>query len=450
MHRFLSVSQDLSASAKSISEPGFAKFFTAAHEFAQTRQMLDVKAIRDDFPILGRKVHGKPLIYFDNAATSHKPRQVLEAIENFYRCQNANIGRSLHELAITATEVYEGARKIVSAFIGALPEELVFTKNATESINLAAYSLLVSGMLPKGCEIVVTLMEHHSNLLPWQRVAQLAGAHLKVVGVDNEGRLLLDDLERKVTDSTRVVAFTHVSNVTGVVNPVREICEIAHEHGALCLVDGAQSVPHIPVDVRRIEADFLAFSGHKMLGPMGIGGLFIRRELAERLEPPFPGGGAISLVDCSENSCTAEWLEPPHRFEAGTPNVAGAVGLAAAVEYLLRVGMDKVELHEKKLTERVLEVLVELGVKVYGPADLRERVGVVSFNISGLTPHEVAQLLDLEGIAVRSGHHCALPLVKRLGAPMGTVRASFYLYNTLEEIETFRLALEKIIKLASS
>jgi cysteine desulfurase/selenocysteine lyase len=412
--------------------------------------MLDVEAIRRDFPILGKKVHGKPLIYFDNAATSQKPRQVIEAVENFYRSQNANIGRSLHELAVTATEAYEEARKIVSAFIGALPEELVFTKNATESINLAAYSLLVSGLLPRGSEIVVTRMEHHSNLLPWQQVARLAGASLKVVEVDDEGRLLLDDLERKVTDKARVVAFTHVSNVTGVVNPVEEVCRVAHEHGALCLVDGAQSVPHLPVDVRRIEADFLAFSGHKMLGPMGIGGLFIRRELAERLEPPFPGGGAISLVDCSETSCTAEWLAPPHRFEAGTPNVAGAVGLAAAVEYLSRVGMERVELHERRLTERALKVLEELGVIVYGPKDLRDRAGVVSFNVPGLTPHEVAQLLDMEGIAVRSGHHCALPLVKRLGAPMGTVRASFYLYNTVEEVEAFGLALEKIVKLAST
>lgn len=407
--------------------------------------MLDPYVIRRDFPIFARKVHGKPLIYFDNAATSQRPVQVIEAVDSFYRSQNANIGRSVHELALTATEAYEASRKIVAAFIGARPEELVFTKNATESINIAAYSLLASGHLRSGDEIIVTRMEHHSNLLPWVRVARLAGAKVRVVEVDDEGRLDMGDLQRKLSDKTRVVAVTHVSNVTGVVNPVREICEEAHSRGALCLVDGAQSVPHMRVDVGRIGADFLAFSGHKMLGPMGIGGLFVRRELAEKLEPPFPGGGAISLVDCGEDGCSAEWLEPPHKFEAGTPNVAGAVGLSVAVEYLERVGMVEVEEHERRLTERALEVLQNLGLKVYGPLEVRDRVGVVSFNIEGLTPHEVAQLLDSEGVAVRSGHHCALPLVKRLGAPLGTVRASFYLYNTLEEIEAFEGILRKVV-----
>lgn len=411
--------------------------------------MLDVYAIRKDFPILEKKVHGKPLIYFDNAATSQRPVQVLEAVENFYRNVNANIGRSVHDLALRATEVYEQSRKVISAFIGALPEELVFTKNATESINLAAYSLLASGWLRQGDEVVVTRMEHHSNILPWAAVSKIAGAKLRVVEVDDEGRLLLDDLERKVGERTRVVAVTHVSNVTGVVNPVREVCKIAHEKGALCLVDGAQSVPHIPVDVRKLDTDFLAFSGHKMLGPMGIGGLYIRRELAEKLEPPFPGGGAISLVSCEETGCRAEWLSPPQKFEGGTPNVAGAVGLAAAVEYLRRVGMSEIEEHEKKLTEKLLSVLTDLGARVYGPLSTRDRTGVVSFTAGSFTPHELAQLLDLEGIAVRSGHHCALPLIRRLGAPLGTVRASLYLYNTPEEVEAFRTALEKILKLAA-
>jgi len=413
--------------------------------------VLNSCAIRRDFPILEKKVHGKPLIYFDNAATSQRPVQVLEAVENFYRSMNANIGRSIHELALRATEAYEQSRKVVSAFIGALPEELVFTKNATESINLVAYSLLASGMLRQGDEIVVTRMEHHSNLLPWAAVARIAGAKLKVVDVDSEGRLLMDDFERKLSGKTKVVALTHVSNVTGVVNPVEEVCRIAHERGALCLVDGAQSVPHFPVDVKKLDADFLAFSGHKMLGPMGTGGLYIRGELAEKLEPPFPGGGAISLVDCTEDSCRAEWLSPPQKFEAGTPNVAGAVGLAAAVEYLRRVGMEEIAAHEKKLTERILSVLNDLGARVYGPLDTRDRAGVVSFTVEGFTPHELAQLLDVEGgIAVRSGHHCALPLVKRLGAPLGTVRASFYLYNTLEEVDTFQATLEKILKLVRS
>jgi cysteine desulfurase/selenocysteine lyase len=405
--------------------------------------------IRKDFPIFSRKVHGKSLIYFDNAATSQRPIQVLEAIENFYRNQNANIGRSVHELALSATETYEASRKIVATFLGAKPDELVFTKNTTESINMAAYSLLVSGIIDRGSEIMITRMEHHSNLLPWVTVAKLAKAELRVVEVSDNGRLSMDDFYRKLSDKTRVVAVTHASNVTGVVNPVREICEEAHKHGALCLVDGAQSVPHMKVDVNTMKADFLAFSGHKMLGPMGIGGLFIRRELGERLDPPFPGGGAISLVGCEVDRCTAEWLSMPHKFEAGTPNVAGALGLSVAVEYLEKIGLENIEAHEKRLLEKGMEILSGLGVKLYGPEETRERIGVLSFNIEGMTPHEVAQLLDSEGIAVRSGHHCALPLVKRLGAPMGTVRASFYLYNTLEELETFGEVLRKIKILAS-
>ncbi|WP_460025931.1 aminotransferase class V-fold PLP-dependent enzyme [Infirmifilum sp. SLHALR2] len=411
--------------------------------------LLDPYEVRRDFPIFARKVHGKQLIYFDNAATSQRPVQVIEAVDSFYRSLNANIGRSVHELALAATEAYEAARKVVAAFIGAKPDELVFTKNTTESINLAAYSLLASGLVRSGDEILVTRMEHHSNLLPWVRIARLAGAKLKVVEVTDDGRLDLDDFRRKLTDKVRVLAVTHVSNVTGVVNPVKELCEEARSRGALCLVDGAQSVPHMRVDVGRIKPDFLAFSGHKMLGPMGIGGLYIERELAEKLEPPFPGGGAISLVECGAEECRAEWLQAPHKFEAGTPNVAGAVGLSAAVEYLERIGMESIEAHERRLTEKALGILQELGVTVYGPLDVKERVGVVSFNVGKLTPHEVAQLLDSEGIAVRSGHHCALPLVKRLGTPLGTVRASFYLYNTLEELEVFEEALRKILVIAT-
>ncbi len=410
--------------------------------------LLDPYEIRKDFPIFARKVHGKTLIYFDNAATSQRPIQVIEAVDSFYRSQNANIGRSVHELALTATEAYEASRKRVAAFIGARPDELVFTKNATESINLAAYSLLVSGYLRSGDEVLVTRMEHHSNLLPWMRVARIAGARLRIIEVREDGTLDLDDFYRKLSDKTRVLAVTHVSNVTGVINPVRELCEEAHKHGALCLVDGAQSVPHMRVDVGRIKPDFLAFSGHKMLGPMGIGGLYIARELAEKLEPPFPGGGAISLVECGVDECGAEWLQAPHKFEAGTPNVAGAVGLSVAVDYLEKLGMENVEEHERRLTEKALGILQEIGVKIYGPLDPRERTGVVSFNVGKLTPHEVAQLLDSEGIAVRSGHHCALPLVRRLGAPLGTVRASFYIYNTLEELDVFEEALKKILVIA--
>uniref|UniRef100_A0A7C1CFD3 cysteine desulfurase n=1 Tax=Thermofilum adornatum TaxID=1365176 RepID=A0A7C1CFD3_9CREN len=412
--------------------------------------MLNVSGIRKDFPVLEKKIHGKQLVYFDNAATTQKPIQVLEAVEQFYRTIYANVGRSVHELGLRATEAYEESRKIVSAFIGAMPDELVFTKQTTEAINLAAYSLLASGMISRGDLILTTRMEHHSNLLPWVRVAKLAGARLRIVNVDEEGRLDMGDFDKALAMGPRVVAVTHVSNVTGVVNPVKEICREAHSHGAVCLVDGAQSAPHMPIDVKEIDADFFAFSGHKMLGPMGIGGLYIRRELAEKLEPPFPGGGAISLVECQEDNCSAEWLHAPHKFEAGTPNVAGAVGLARAVEYLKTLGMGEVEEHEKMLTRRLLEVLEDLEVKIYGPLEVKDRLGVVSFNVEGMTPHEVASMLDLEGIAIRSGHHCALPLVKRLGAPMGTARASLYLYNTEEEIEYFARVLEKIKKMAKS
>ncbi|MEM0008999.1 MAG: SufS family cysteine desulfurase [Thermofilum sp.] len=412
--------------------------------------LLNVSGIRKDFPVLEKKIHGKQLVYFDNAATTQKPIQVLEAVEQFYRTIYANVGRSVHELGLRATEAYEESRKIVSAFIGAMPDELVFTKQTTEAINLAAYSLLASGMISRGDLILTTRMEHHSNLLPWVCVAKLAGARLRIVNVDEEGRLDMGDFDKALAMGPRVVAVTHVSNVTGVVNPVKEICREAHSHGAVCLVDGAQSAPHMPIDVKEIDADFFAFSGHKMLGPMGIGGLYIRRELAEKLEPPFPGGGAISLVECQEDNCSAEWLHAPHKFEAGTPNVAGAVGLARAVEYLKTLGMGEVEEHEKMLTKRLLKVLEDLEVKIYGPLEVKDRLGVVSFNVEGLTPHEVASMLDLEGIAIRSGHHCALPLVKRLGAPMGTARASLYLYNTEEEIEYFARVLEKIKKIAKS
>ena len=412
--------------------------------------MLNVSGIRKDFPVLEKKIHGKQLVYFDNAATTQKPIQVLEAVEQFYRTIYANVGRSVHELGLRATEAYEESRKIVSAFIGAMPDELVFTKQTTEAINLAAYSLLASDMISRGDLILTTRMEHHSNLLPWVRVAKLAGARLRIVNVDEEGRLDMGDFDKALAMGPRVVAVTHVSNVTGVVNPVKEICREAHSHGAVCLVDGAQSAPHMPIDVKEIDADFFAFSGHKMLGPMGIGGLYIRRELAEKLEPPFPGGGAISLVECQEDNCSAEWLHAPHKFEAGTPNVAGAVGLARAVEYLKTLGMGEVEEHEKMLTKRLLEVLEDLEVKIYGPLEVKDRLGVVSFNVEGLTPHEVASMLDLEGIAIRSGHHCALPLVKRLGSPIGTARASLYLYNTEEEIEYFARVLEKIKKMAKS
>ena len=410
--------------------------------------MMDVGRIREDFPIFKRLVHGKPLIYFDNAATSQKPRQVIAVLKEFYEKNNANIGRGIHELAINATELYEGARRDIADFIGAKPNELVFVKNSTEGINIVAYALLLSGEIQRGDEILITAMEHHSNILPWVNISKLSQATLKVAEVDREGLLDMYDFERKLSEKTKIVAITHVSNVTGVINNVKKICKLAHSVGAYCLVDGAQSVPHLPVNVKSIGTDFLVFSGHKMLGPMGIGGLYVREEILEKLAPPFPGGGAISNVVCSDELCSAEWLKPPSKFEAGTPNVAGALGLAEAVRYLRRIGMDNVMGHEKELTKYMLDRLSELdSVVVYGPRDPGIKSGVISFNVVGIAPHDLASLLDFEGIAVRSGHHCALPLIKRLNAEPGTVRASFYIYNTKEEIDKFIDVLNRVSRM---
>ncbi len=410
--------------------------------------MLDPASLRSDFPVLSLTFRGKRIAYLDNAATTQKPRSVIEAVKRFYESSYANVGRGVYQLSLEATRRYEEARRVVAGFIGARPGELVFTRNATEGINMAAYSLLASGLLGRGKNIVISVMEHHSNMLPWARVAEISGAELRVAGVDDEGRLLMDELERLVDDSTTIVALTHVSNVTGVVNPVEEICRVAHEHGALCLVDGAQSVPHMPVDVKRIDADFLAFSGHKMVGPMGIGGLYIRGEVMERLVPPFTGGGTVRGAKISEK-VEPLWVDMPYRFEAGTPNVAGAVGLAEAARYLERVGMGEVERHERRLVEELLEGLEGLNVAVYGPRSPEERSGIVTFNLRGVAPHDLAAVLDNEAIAVRSGNFCAAPLMERLGAPEGAVRASVYLYNDSEEVERLIGVLKKMEGLMS-
>lgn len=407
------------------------------------RAMLDPVKLREDFPVLSKTIRGKRLAYLDNAASTQKPRCVIDAVRRFYEEEYANVGRGVYELAVAATRRYEEARRVVAGFIGAKPEELVFTRNTTDGINLVAYSMLATGMIGRGRDIVTTAMEHHSDLLPWLRVAKLSGARLRLAPIDDEGRLLMDEFERMVTDETAIVAVTHVSNVTGIVNPVKEICRIAHEHGALCLVDGAQSVPHMPVDVGEIDADFLAFSGHKMAGPMGIGGLYIRGEIMERLEPPFPGGGTVKDVD-AEEGVKPLWADAPYRFEPGTPNVAGAVGLMEAVRYLRNVGLSEVERHEKKLVEAMMEGLSELSSLIYGPGSPEERSGIVSFNVRGIAPHDLAAVLDSEAIAVRSGLFCAAPLMKRLGAPHGAVRASFYLYNTEEEVERVLETIKKL------
>ncbi|MFI1833090.1 cysteine desulfurase [Streptomyces olivaceoviridis] len=392
----------------------------------------DVDALRKDFPILRRTVaSGAPLVYLDSGATTQKPLQVLDAERDFYLTHNAAVHRGAHQLAGEATEAYEGARHTVARFIGAADDEVVFTKNTTEGINLVAYALGNAGRLGPGDRIVVTEMEHHANLVPWQQLAERTGATLDWFGLTDDGRLDLSRPEELLDERTKVLALTHQSNVLGTLNPVRALADRAHAHGTLVVVDGAQSVPHRPVDVGELGADFLAFSGHKMLGPNGVGVLWGRAGLLAGLPPFLTGGSMIEIVEMDRTT----FLPPPQRFEAGVPMTAQAVGLAAAVEYLERLGMAEVAAHEDALTARALELLAEVpGVRVVGPADLTDRGSAVSFTVDGIHPHDVGQVLDERGVAVRVGHHCARPLVRRYGIP-ATTRASFYVYNTLDEVD---------------
>jgi cysteine desulfurase/selenocysteine lyase len=398
---------------------------------------LDVEAIRADFPALARTVRNdKPLIYLDSGATSQKPRQVLDAERSFYELHNAAAHRGTHLLGEEATDVYEGARAKVAAFIGVDPSnagEVVFTKNATESINLVAYALSGAGRLQvrPGDEILITEMEHHANLVPWQQLCERTGATLRWLTVTPEGRLDLDHLDDLITERTKIVAVTHQSNVTGAIPPVAEIARAAHEKGALVLADAAQSVPHQPVDVAALGADFLTFSSHKMLGPFGIGVLYGRAELLEAM-PPFLTGGSMIEVVRMEGST---FLPPPQRFEPGVPAVAEAAGLAAAVDYLSALGMGNVAAHEESLTARALDTLREMpGVRILGPDTTKDRGGAVAFEVDGVHPHDVGQVLDELGIAVRTGHHCAWPLHRALGVQAST-RATFYVYNTHAEVD---------------
>jgi cysteine desulfurase / selenocysteine lyase len=402
---------------------------------------LDIGRIRKDFPILDRTVRGgQPLVYLDSANTSQKPRQVIDTLSEFYERHNANIHRASHQLGEEATEAYEGARIKVGEFVGARDEtEIVFTKNISEAINLVAYSMsnaTAAGgparlSLGPGDEIVITEMEHHSNIVPWQLLCQRTGATLRWFGVTPEGRLDLTSMGELINDRTRLVAVTHQSNVTGVVPPVAQIAAAAHAHGALVLADAAQSVPHQPVDVTALGADFLMFSAHKMLGPSGIGVLWGRRELLEAM-PPFISGGSMIEVVRMEGST---FLPPPGRFEAGVPAAAQAVGLAAACDYLDALGMPNVAAHEEALTAHALEALSGIaGLRILGPLDTDHRGGAVSFVLDGIHPHDVGQVLDELGVAVRTGHHCAWPLHRALGAQAST-RASFYVYNTHDEVE---------------
>lgn len=402
--------------------------------------MLDVRRVRQDFPILRQQVNGRPLVYLDNAATTQKPRQVIEALVRYYETSNANIHRGIHTLATRATEQYEDARRKVARFIGARgPEEVVFTRNATEAINLVARAW-GDEHIGEGDEIVLTLMEHHSNIVPWQLLARRKGATLRYAGITDDGKLDPDELRRLIGPRTKLVAVTQMSNVLGTINPVADIAEMAHRAGALLLVDGAQSVPHLPVDVQALRADFLAFSAHKMLGPTGVGVLWARAELLEAM-PPFLGGGDMIAVVRPESST---WAELPHKFEAGTPNIADVIAFGAAVDYLEGIGMSNVRRHEEELTELALERLRRVaGVRIFGPSSASERGGVVSFAMEAAHPHDVATIADGYGVAIRAGHHCAQLLMRALGVP-ATSRASFSIYNDVDDIEALVEALEGV------
>ncbi len=404
---------------------------------------INAARIRDDFPVLKRYVNDKPLVYFDNAATSQKPNVVIDAIDRYYREYNANIHRGIHKLAEEATLAHEEAREKIAKFVNAKrTEEIIFTRNATESINLVAYSWGRAN-IRSGDKIVLTIMEHHSNIVPWQLLAQEKDAKVEFVKIDGNGELREDEVQELIDEKTKLVCVTHASNVLGTINPVKDIGRVAHRYGAMFLIDAAQSVPHMAVDVRDIDCDFAAFSGHKMLGPTGIGVLYGKSELLESM-PPFLGGGEMIR---EVHTTGATWKDLPYKYEAGTPNISGAIGLGAAVDYLRGIGMRNVHDYEKEITSYALEQMKQVeGLVIYGPMDVERRVGVVSFNLGDIHPHDLASILDEEGVAIRSGHHCAQPLIEFLELP-ATSRASFYIYNTKEEVDVFINALEKARKL---
>jgi len=392
---------------------------------------MNVHDIRRQFPILDQEVNGKPLVYLDSSATSQKPIQVIETMEKYYKEINSNVHRGVHTLGTRATDAYEGAREKVRKFINAKStQEVIFTRGTTTALNTVAASYAADN-LSAGDEIVITYMEHHSNIIPWQQVARRTGATLKYIPLQEDGTISLDDARATITANTRVVSVMQVSNVLGVINPVKEIAKIAHENGAIMVVDGAQSAPHMKIDVQDLDCDFLAFSGHKMCAPTGIGVLYGKKHLLEKMEPIEFGGEMIDFVHLQEST----WKELPWKFEAGTPIIAGAIGLGAAIDFLNEIGLDNIALHEHKLAEYALDKMSSVpGMTIYGPLDASKRAGLVTFNISDVHPHDVATVLDAEGIAVRAGHHCAQPLMKWLKAS-ATARASFYLYNTEDDID---------------
>jgi cysteine desulfurase / selenocysteine lyase len=392
---------------------------------------MNIQDIRAQFPILEQEVNGKPLVYLDSSATSQKPLQVIEAIEKYYREINSNVHRGVHTLGTRATDAYEGSREKVRKFINAKSiQEVIFTRGTTTSLNTVAASYAAAN-LKAGDEIVITYMEHHSNIIPWQQVARRTGAQLKYIPLQADGTISLDDARATITANTKVVSVMQVSNVLGVINPVKEIAQIAHENGAIMVVDGAQSAPHMKIDVQDLDCDFLAFSGHKMCGPTGIGVLYGKKHLLENMEPIEFGGEMIDFVQLYEST----WKELPWKFEGGTPIIAGAIGLGAAIDFLNEVGLDQIAEHEHKLAAYALEKMSAVeGMTIYGPLDAAKRAGLITFNLSDVHPHDVATVLDAEGIAVRAGHHCAQPLMRWLKAS-ATARASFYLYNTEDDID---------------
>ncbi len=404
--------------------------------------MFDPQLVRKDFPILSRTVNNKPLVYLDSAATSQKPTQVLDAEREYYESHNANVHRGAHTLGDEATHLLDVAREKVQLFIGALArEEIVFVRNTTEAINLVAYAWGGENLQP-GDVVVTTMMEHHSNMVPWQRAAERRGAKVEVVGLTENGQIDMKDYRKKLELKPKLVAFAHVSNTLGTVNPVAEMTKFAHKAGALVLVDGAQAVPHMPVNVAALGCDFYAFSGHKMLGPMGVGVLWGRKELLEAMPPFLTGGGMIDEVYPDR----ATWAALPDKFEAGTPNVAGAVGLMSAIDYLEKLGMEQVREHDKQLVAYALCKLQEVKeMRVLGSEDSSQRSGSVAFTYARVHAHDVATILDSEGVAVRSGHHCTMPLHSSMGVA-ASVRASFSVYTTKDDIDALITALEKVKK----
>lgn len=389
---------------------------------------MDIKSVRQSFPILDQQVNGHELVYLDSTATSQKPNQVIEAVNHYYKHDNSNVHRGVHTLGSRATNLYEGAREKVKDFINAKTStEIIFNRGTTAGLNLVAQSYARDNLTADD-EIVLTQMEHHSNIIPWQQAAKATGAKLKYIPLQDDGTVTLEDVRKTVTHNTKIVAITHVSNVLGTVNPIKEIAKIAHDHGAIIVVDGAQGIPHIKVDVQDLNCDFYAFSGHKMCAPTGIGVLYGKKEHLEAMEPVEYGGEMIDFVHLYEST----WKESPWKFEGGTPIIAGAVGLGAAVDFLTDIGMDNITKHEHKLTTYAHERLAAIeDLTIFGP---KKRAALITFNLGEIHPHDVSTILDSEGIAVRAGHHCAQPLMKWLNV-VATARASFYLYNTEEEID---------------